>query len=111
MATQRVYVIWAHPLFHDTLHELLNHTDIDWVGAASDFAIAVEEILTLNPDTILVEEREGETIRSTFMKILEKIDWDLRVVGVSLNDNQLSVYQREHQTVGQPEDLIRLILQ
>lgn len=111
MATRRVYVIWAHPLFHDTLHQLLNHTDIAWVGAASDFANAVEEILNLNPDTILLEEREGEPITSTSMNILEKFDWDLRVIGVSLNDNQLSIYQHEHQTVGQPEDLIRLILQ
>jgi DNA-binding NarL/FixJ family response regulator len=111
MATRQVYVIWAQPLFHDTLRKLLNHTDIDWVGAASDFAIAVEEISSLKPNTILVEEREGETISSTFMKILEKVHRDLRVVGVSFNDNQLNIYQHEHQTVGQPEDLIRMILQ
>ena len=111
MATQRVYVMWAHPLFHDSLRQLLNHTDINWVGAASDFTIAVEEISRLHPDTILIEELEGETTTATFMKILEKFQWNLRVVGVSLNDNQLSVYQHEQQTVGQPEDLIRLILE
>jgi len=111
MATRQVYVIWAQPLFHDTLRKLLNHTDIDWVGAASDFAIAVEEISSLKPNTILVEEREGETISSTFMKILEKVHRDLRVVGVSFNDNLLNIYQHEHQTVGQPEDLIRMILE
>ena len=111
MATRQVYVIWAQPLFHDTLRKLLNHTDIDWVGAASDFAIAVEEISSLKPNTILVEEREGETISYTFMKILEKVHRDLRVVGVSFNDNQLNIYQHEHQTVGQPEDLIRMILE
>jgi hypothetical protein len=76
----------------------LNHTDIDWVGG-------------LNPDTILVEERDGETISSTFMKILEIVHCDLRVVGISFNDNQLNIYQHAQQTVGQPEDLIRLILQ
>lgn len=45
------------------------------------------------------------------MKIVEKFQWNLRVVGVSLNDNQLSVYQHAQETVGQPEDLIRLIIQ
>ena len=111
MTTHRVYVIWVHPLFHDSLHQLLVHTDIKWVGAASDFTIAVEEISSLHPDTILIEELEGETTTSAFMKILEKFQWDLRVVGVSLNDNQMSVYQHAQQTVGKPEDLIRLIIQ
>jgi hypothetical protein len=89
---------------------MLDHTEIDWVGAASDFTIAVEEISRLHPDTILIEELEGETTTSAFMEIVEKFQWNLRVVGISLNDNQLSVYQHAQQTVGQPEDLIRLIL-
>jgi DNA-binding NarL/FixJ family response regulator len=111
MAIHQVYVIWTHPLFHDSLRQLLDHTDIKWVGAASDFTAAVEEISRLHPDTILIEEQEGETTTATFMKIVEKFQWNLRVVGVSLNDNQLSVYQHAQQTVGQPEDLIRLIIQ
>ncbi len=45
------------------------------------------------------------------MEIVEKFQWNLRVMGVSLDDNQLSIYQHAHQTVGQPEDLIRLIIQ
>jgi DNA-binding NarL/FixJ family response regulator len=111
MATHQVYVIWTHPLFHDSLRQLLDHTEIKWVGAASDFTVAVEEISRLHPDTILIEELEGETTTSAFLKIVEKFQWNLRVVGVSLNDNQLSVYQHAQQTVGQPEDLIRLIIQ
>ncbi len=111
MATHQVYVIWAHPLVHDSLRQLLDHTDIKWVGAASDFTIAVEEISHLHPDTILIEELKGDTTTSTFMEIVGKFQWNLRVVGISLNDNQLSVYQHEQQTVGQPEDLIRLIIQ
>jgi DNA-binding NarL/FixJ family response regulator len=111
MAIHQVYVIWTHPLFHDSLRQLLDHNEIKWVGAASDFTAAVEEISRLHPDTILIEEQEGETTTATFMKIVEKFQWNLRVVGVSLNDNQLSVYQHAQQTVGQPEDLIRLIIQ
>jgi len=111
MATHQVYVIWTHPLFHDSLRQLLDHADIKWAGAASDFTIAVEEISRLHPDTILIEELEGETTTSTFMKIVEKFQWNLRVIGVSLSDNQLSVYQHAQETVGQPEDLIRLIIQ
>ncbi len=111
MANHQVYVIWTNPLFHDSLRQLLDHSDIEWVGAASDFSSAVEEISHLHPDTILIEEMAGETTTSTFMKIVGKFQWDLRVIGVSLNDNQMSVFQHAQQTVGQPEDLIRLIIQ
>lgn len=111
MANHQVYVIWTNPLFHDSLRQLLDHTDIEWVGATSDFTNAVEEISRLHPDTILIEELEGETTTSAFMKIVEKFQWDLRVIGVSLNDNQMRVFQHAQQTVGQPEDLIRLITQ
>jgi chemotaxis response regulator CheB len=111
MADHQVYVIWANPLFHDSLRQLLDHTSILWLGASSDFAEAVEEISRLQPDTILIEEVEGKTTMSAFMKIVEQFDWNLRVVRVSLKDNQLSVYQHAQETVGQPEDLIRLIIQ
>jgi DNA-binding NarL/FixJ family response regulator len=111
MANHQVYVIWTNPLFHDSLRQLLDHTDITWVGASSDFTVAIEEISHLQPDTILLEEVEGETTTSAFMKIVEQFQWDLRVIGVSLNDNQMSIFQHAQQTVGQTEDLIRLIVQ
>jgi chemotaxis response regulator CheB len=111
MANHRVYVIWTNPLFHDSLRQLLDHSEIEWVGAASDFSIAVEEITRFQPDTILIEDVAGETTTSTFMKIMEKFQWDLRLIRVSLNDNQMIVFQHAQQTVQQPEDLIRLIIQ
>ncbi len=111
MANHQVYVIWANPLFHDSLRQLLDHTGIKWVGASSDFAEAVEGISRLQPDTILIEEVEGKTTMTAFREIVEQFHWDLRVIGVSLNDNEMSIYRHEQQTVGQPEDLIRLIVQ
>jgi DNA-binding NarL/FixJ family response regulator len=111
MPIHQVYVIWTHQLVRDSLRQLLDHTDITWVGAASDFSLAIEEISRLHPDTILIEEVVDETTTTAFMEIIEKFQWNLRVVGVSLDDNQLSIYQHEQQMVGQPEDLIRLIIQ
>lgn len=109
MAKHQVYVIWTNPLFHDSLRQLLDHAYIEWVGSATDFSNAVEEISRLHPDTILTEEVAGETTTSTFMKIVEQFQWDLRVIGVSLEDNQMSIYTHAQQTVGQVEDLIHII--
>ncbi|NIW45305.1 MAG: hypothetical protein GWN30_11285 [Gammaproteobacteria bacterium] len=111
MPMHQVYVIWTNQLVRDSLRQLLDHIDITWVGASSDFSFAIEEISRLHPDTILIEEGVDETTTTAFMEIVEKFQWNLRVIGVSLDDNQLSIYQHAHQTVGQPEDLIRLIIQ
>ena len=111
MAVHQIYVIWSNPLFHDSLRHLLDHADINWVGAASDFKIAIEEINRFHPDTILIEEVEEKSTTNTFMNIVDQFDWDFRLVGVSLNDNQLSIFHHAQQTVGKPEDLIHLIIQ
>lgn len=109
MADHQVYVIWTNPLFHDSLRQLLDHNNINWVGAASDIQTAAEEILQLFPDTILIEDVEDKSNTNIFMNIVDQFGWDLQVIGVSLNDNELNIFQHAKQMVGKPEDLIRLI--
>ncbi len=109
MAARRVFVIWTHPIFHESVRLLLNHPDVEWVGATSDYAAAKDEVLDLQPDTILVEEIAGN-IPVEVLEIMEASSQNVRVIGLSLADNELSVYYHEQRTVGQAEDLLRLIL-
>lgn len=111
MPIHQVYVIWTNPLFHDSLRQVLKHKDINWVGASSDFKTAIREIANFHPDTILIEEVEGKTSTSSIMNIVDQYEWDLRVIGVSLDDNQLSIFHHAQKTVGKPEDLIELLIQ
>lgn len=109
MANHHVYVIWSNPLFHDSLHQLLDHKNIKWVGSASDIPTAEEEIHKLHPDTILIEDVEEKSNTTIFMNIVDQFGWDFQVIGVSLNDNELNIFQHAKKMVGKPEDLIRLI--
>jgi len=108
MAPRRVYLIWTHPLFHEAVRGLLKHPDVEWLGATSDPEVALKQIVELRPETVLIEELEGG-IPPEALEILETCPWELRVVGLSLADNTLSVYHREQRTVAQPEDLLDLI--
>lgn|SRR5574337_242601 len=108
MTSRRVFVIWTHPLFHESVRLLLHHPDVEWVGATSDHAAAREQIVTLRPDTILVEEGEGGAPPEA-LEVLEACSWKVRVVGLGLDDNQMIVYRREQRTVAQAEDLLHLI--
>ena len=110
MSIRRVYVIWTHPLFHESIRLLLKHTSIHFVGANSDYITAQGEILNLRPDTILIEDvDEGETNQA--MKVLKSCPWNVTVVLISLTDNQLNLYHHEQRTVGRTDDLLQLILQ
>jgi len=109
MAVRRVFVIWTHPLFHESVRLLLKHPDIIWVGAAADITTAHEEIMTLLPDTILFEKTRAG-IPEDVIEFLEVDTWAVRIIGLSLDDNEISLYHREHQNVVKAGDLIQFVL-
>ena len=42
--------------------------------------------------------------------ILEAETWDIRIIDLSLETNEMSIYHREHQTVVEAGDLLQFIL-
>ena len=109
MAVRRVFVIWTNPLFHESAVLLLKHPDIIIVGAAVDFTTAHEDIMRLQPDTILFE-KTSVGVPVDVMGILEAETWDIRIIGLSLDNNEMSLYHREHQMVVEASDLLQLVL-
>ncbi len=107
MTQRRVFVIWKNPLFHESASLLLKHPDIDWVGSAIDYQAARQEIIKLKPDTILFEE----TGPGLPLEILETLDFlELRIIGLSLETNEINLYRREHQTILAASDLLQFVL-
>ena len=109
MAVRRVFVIWIHPLFHESVRLLLKHPDLIWVGASADFKAAHEDILRLLPDTIIFEKTEAG-IPAEVVEILEIEKEDIRIIGLSMDDNEISLYHRERQMVMEIGDLLQFIL-
>lgn len=109
MAPRRVFVIWTHPLFHEFTRLLLAHPDVDLVGAAHNPATVHEEILKLQPDTILFE-RTSPTFPEYLIRLLGIDTWDMRLIGLSLEDNKVSLYHREQQAVVEAGDLLQYVL-
>lgn len=108
MAGQRVFVIWTHSLFYEAVRQLLRHPNIELVGATSDHASAPTEIGETRPDTVIIETLEGNELSNT--ETMTNLREGRRVIRLSLSDNELSVYHRQNQTVGDPSDLLHLIL-
>jgi len=108
MNTRRIFIIWTNPLFHASVALLLNNPNIVVVGATSDYASARKEITKHEPDTVLYE-KTGVGVPAEVLAVLESSSWPVRVYGLSLDDNELSVYHRERQNMGQAGDLLRII--
>ncbi len=110
MTPRRVFVIWRHPLFLESVRRLLVDPRIEWIGANSDHAAARAQVVSLRPDTILVEEADDDAVHANVIELLEAASSDSRVFRLSLAENQLSVFHREQRTVGEAGDLLRMVL-
>ena len=109
MDPHRVFVIWSHPLFLESMRLLLQHADIDWIGASRHTQEAVNAIGCLNPDTVLIEAGENGSVTNEVIGIFENRSTNLRVFQLSLADNDLKIFHHEKRTDVQANELIRLI--
>lgn len=109
MSARRVFVIWTHPLFHESIRLLLRRPNVELVGATSDGAVGERQIAMLRPDVVIIEETEEEQqADARIMSVLQRVP---KLIRLSLEDNQLILFQRQDRTVGQVADLLRLIVE
>src|SRR3989304_4359470 len=93
MATQRVFVIWTHPLFRDTVCLLLSHPLVELVGTTNDHSAAREQIHQTRPNVVIIEQIDGEELASE--ETVAILQQGSKVVRLSLADNELRLYLRE----------------
>ena len=109
MSNKRIFVIWFHPLFHDSVRMLLVHPNIEWIGEATDIVVAEEKILQNCPDTVIFEEIDN-SIPDRIVAIPEKCPSVEKVIGFNLNNNELRIYHHEQKVVAHVNDLIQSII-
>lgn len=61
------------------------------------------------PDTVLFEKTKPG-IPEDMIEMLGAETWDVRIIELSLEDNKISLYHREHQTVLRAGDLLQFVL-
>ncbi len=105
---RRVFVLWRHPLFYESVRLLLRHPKVTLVGATSDYGAGKNQISALKPDVVIVErEDEGDIGTVDPVDLLQK---GSTVMSLGLADNELSVYQRQQRTVASSDELLGLVL-
>ncbi len=108
-AKRRIFIVWINPLFVDSLKRVLQHPAIEWAGSAMDDENLSMHITEIQPDTVLVEGADENDIHKV-TSILENSHWNMRVIGLNLSDNQITVCDIGQDTLIHVDDLIRLVL-
>ncbi len=110
MVTQRLFIVWSHPLFREFVNRLLGDPAVTVVGMASGYETALTMLESLKPEVIIVEETQDSAVTSVEpVGILKACSWGPRVIRLSLQDNDLWVYHQERWTIGSREDFLRLV--
>jgi chemotaxis response regulator CheB len=108
----RIFIYSKPSLFSQGVESLLiGKPDMQVIGWASESDDAVKKIHELQPDIILVVNREFSLKASEDWKHFVSEGINTSIIELNLQMNIASYYRIEHQTVGQAEDLVKIIEQ
>jgi DNA-binding NarL/FixJ family response regulator len=108
MADRRVFIAWSHSLFYGSVRLLLQHPDIEIIGANAESETLWHEVNIFRPDTIIIERRgTGDSI---MLGPQTGDSWHPRIIHAGLHDNTAHVCRCEQHILEQADDLLRIVL-
>lgn len=109
METFRVFILFRHSLFAEAIHNLLAGVQgIEVVGTDTDPEHAMQSIQALEPDVVVLETDDDLGVPGDITPVF----WKKRgpkLIGVKLNSNEMTIYQKRRRIVIRREDLIEAI--
>jgi DNA-binding NarL/FixJ family response regulator len=108
---KRVFVLSRQSLFHQGIETLLTEeAGIEIVGQDTLPCDAVNAILTSKPDVVILNLDDPEPDLISPVLCVLRGEGNIRVIGMSLKNNNLSVFQGENKEIKNLEDLFNAIL-
>jgi DNA-binding NarL/FixJ family response regulator len=108
---KRVFILSRRSLFHQGIETLLSEkAEFEIVGQDAEPSEAVECIQAFNPDVIILNLDDPELDLSSPVLCVLRERVDTRIVGLSLKENKICVFQGENKQVHQLDDLFDAIL-
>jgi len=108
---KRVFILSRHTLFCDGIIALLSQeSGFDVVGQDAQLSSAVDSIKSLRPDVVIINCDDPEPDLSQAVVSLLQNSLGVRIIGLSLEDNKISIYRGEDKQVKQVEDLLEAIV-
>jgi DNA-binding NarL/FixJ family response regulator len=110
MSRFRVFILYNHHLFARGVESLLSkEQEMEVVGMELDNRQTLDKIRLLDPDVILVDSSTSPEASSiTIPEIFQKAP-NARVISLSLRENGIDIYDKQHVVASGPQDLLRVI--
>jgi hypothetical protein len=110
MPTRRVFILASQPLFAQGVESLLSgRSGIEVVGAAVIGPDVFDRLSEANPDVIIIESG-GEEQSQLVTKSLASAS-DAKVIGLTPDDNRISIYYQQMRESRRVDDLLEEVLE
>jgi DNA-binding NarL/FixJ family response regulator len=111
MSVKRVFVLSRRSLFHQGIKTLLSQVaEMEIVGQDSEPKAAVACIQKLKPDVVILNLDDPEPDLSSPVLCVLRERAGIRIIGLSLKDNRICVFQGENKEIQRLDDLFNAIL-
>ena len=111
MSVKRVFVLSRRSLFHQGIKTLLSQeAELEIVGQDIEPQTAVACIQKFKPDVIVLNLDDPELDLSSPVLCVLRERSSIRIIGLSLKDNQICVFQGEKKEIHELSDLFAAIL-
>ena len=111
MDPPRVFLIYINRLVCEAMDALLRREGIVLLGMEADSSTALAQVRTLDPDVVLVEG-DGAPAQGRLMAELARLAYEkanLRIIRLSLTDEELHIYHQEQRRLVNTQDLVAAI--
>ncbi len=110
MNQPRVFMICANQLVCEAVNVLLRREGIELLGIETDSDRALAQVRALAPDIVLIEgDAKGDVGLSAAMAQMVYEEENVRVIRLSLSDEQLHIYHQEQRRLINTQDLVTAI--
>ena len=105
----RIFVLSNYLMFARGLESLLSqNAQLQIVGHGTEIDQAIEQIRSLQPDVVILDSSGFSQEEPEVMSLFQAKE-DLRVLGLSLQDNSLYIYQATQKSLQSVDDLLTVI--
>ncbi len=109
---RRVFVVCSHPLLVHGIESLLRPAaGLEVVGREKDLAVAMPLIAGLRPDVLIVCEEQLQARCAPLLLQVLREQMCVRIVGLSLHENTMCIYEGTQRTITSVADLVAAIRQ
>lgn len=106
----RVLILSVHPLFGQGMESLLRQAEgLEIIGREAEVDKALERIRILQPDVVVIDDAQPSADSGAVVLRVLQEGLGCRVVGLSLQDNSMSIYYGEQRVINNVDEFIQMV--